>query len=170
MNEHDLSGMEADLQKLNPAKPPPAFMDRLAVAAQNAAQPGHAKWASRRTCPTGPTRPTPMGLRWHFLRWLLPSAAAAGLVLLLLSRPASPPPAPTSPQASHASLKADEVQLARQFVGTFDAVAELPGGELVRFRCQEWTDQMTLRDAARGIEVVHSTPRFDVVPVRFETY
>lgn len=170
MNEHDLSGMEADLQKLKPAPPPPAFMARLVVAAQNGAQPGHAEAANGSACPTGPARPTISGLCWPVLRWLIPTAAAVGLVVFAVSRSLVAPKSPAVPAISHSPLKADDVQLAREFVGTFDAVAELPGGELVRFRCQEWTDQMTLRDAARGIEVVHSTPRFDVVPVRFETY
>ncbi len=167
MNDPDLSGLEADLQKLKPAEPPLAFMDRLVIAAQSAAPPGHAESASPPTCPP---RPTLLELCGSLLRWLLPAAAAAGMGLFLGSRLASPSPTPADPQASQAPLRADNVHLTRQYIGTFDAVAEMPGGELVRFRCQEWADQMTLRDAARGIEVVHSAPRFDVVPVRFETY
>jgi hypothetical protein len=80
------------------------------------------------------------------------------------------PQAPVAPTVSQSPLKADDVQIARQFVGAFDAVAELPGGETVRFRCHEWTDQMTLRNAERGVEVVQSSPSFEVIPVGFETY
>lgn len=169
MNEPDLTGLEADLQKLKPAELPPAFMDRLVMSAQNAARPGRAQSANSPTGLTGLTRPTLLELCWPVLRWLVP-AAAAGLVLLLVNRPASPPPAPAAAQASPAPMKADAVQLARKFIGAFDAVAELPGGETVRFRCNEWADQMTLRNADRGIEVVQRTPSFEVIPVRFETY
>jgi hypothetical protein len=75
-----------------------------------------------------------------------------------------------APGAANSRLRPNDVQLDRRLVGAFDALAQLPGGETVRFRCQEWTDQMTLRDAARGIEVVQRTPSFEILPVRFETY
>ena len=157
MNDHDLTVIEADLQRLKPAEPPAAFMARLVAAAESFARP-----------PVGePNREASLWELWsRRLRWLAPAAAVASLVIFGVTRSMIAPKSP----ASSSPLKADDVQLARQLVGAFDAVAELPGGETVRFRCHEWTDQMTLRDASRGIEVVQSTPSFEVTPVRFETY
>ena len=55
-------------------------------------------------------------------------------------------------------------------VALFDAVAQLPNGQPVRFRCREWADEVVLRDPARGIVIERRTPRLEVVPIRFETY
>ena len=55
-------------------------------------------------------------------------------------------------------------------VASFDAVARLPGGEPVRFRCREWADDVVVRDPARGIVIERRTPRLEVVPVSIETY
>ena len=68
------------------------------------------------------------------------------------------------------TLKADTVEIAREWVGSFDAVARMPGGEPVRFRCREWTDAVVWRDSAHGIVVEQRTPRLEVVPVSFDTY
>ena len=161
MNEHDLTGLEADLQRLKPAEAPPAVMARLVVATESSARPPLEL----------PKREASLWELWSpLLRWLAPAAAVLGVVFLAVTRSTTAPKSPIVPAMSNSPLKADDVQLARQLVGAFDAVAELPGGETVRFRCHEWTDQMTLRDAARGIEVVQSTPSFEVVRVRFETY
>jgi hypothetical protein len=67
-------------------------------------------------------------------------------------------------------LKADDVQIDEQLVSTFDAVAPLPSGEPVRFRCRQWLDEVVLRDSKRGVEVTRRVPRVEVVPVSFETY
>lgn len=161
MKEPELTGIEADLQRLKPAAPPEAFMRRLVAATEASVRPKLAQ----------PNRQASLWEMWkRRLRWLAPAAAGVGLVIFGVTRPLIAPKTLVVPVASNPPLKADDVQLARQLVGAFDAVAELPGGETVRFRCQEWTDQMTLRDAARGIEVVQSTPSFEVIPVRFETY
>jgi hypothetical protein len=58
----------------------------------------------------------------------------------------------------------------RQLVSAFDAIAELPGGEPVRFHCRQWSDKMVFHDLDRGITVERSTPRLEIIPVRFETY
>jgi hypothetical protein len=55
-------------------------------------------------------------------------------------------------------------------VAAFDAVARLPDGQPVRFRCREWSDGVVLRDSARGIVIEQRMPRLEVVPVSFETY
>jgi hypothetical protein len=72
--------------------------------------------------------------------------------------------------ADAAPLKADDVQVREQLVSSFDAVAKLPTGEPVRFRCQKWVDQVVLRDKKRGVVIEQRTPRLEVVPVGFETY
>ena len=68
------------------------------------------------------------------------------------------------------ALKADKVELDQQLVASFDAVARLPSGQPVRFRCREWADAVVLSDSASGIVVEQRTPRLEVVPVSFETY
>lgn len=72
--------------------------------------------------------------------------------------------------AAATPLKADSVQIDRQLVASFDAVARLPGGEPIRFRCREWVDEVVLQDKARGLVVEQRAPRLEVIPVRFETY
>jgi hypothetical protein len=66
--------------------------------------------------------------------------------------------------------RAEEIEIGRTLLATFDAVAELPSGEPVRFRCQQWADTTMFRDRARGINVEQSTPRLEVVPVSLDTY
>lgn len=129
----------------------------------------------------------PAGLsRWlGVLRWLAPVTAAAVITLLVVrrapppvSRPIKPPraaqretpPRPAPKTAADVALRADEVQLAQKLVSSYDAVAQLPTGELVRFRVEKWRDQIVLQDTNRGVIVAQTMPRVEVVPVRFETY
>ena len=81
-------------------------------------------------------------------------------------------PAATQPLASSARplLKADKVEIDRQLVAGFDAIARLPSGEPIRFRCQQWMDKVRLRDSGAGLVIERTTPRLEIVPVRFETY
>jgi len=163
MSDHEVEGFEADLQRLKPAEPPPALMARLAAVAET---------------PAGPPReiPTRRASLWDvlapWLRWFAPAMTAVVVALVVWRWPhsATTPEGALAPAPTTTALKPDDVQLDRRLVGAFDALAQLPGGEMVRFRCHEWTDRMVLRDAARGIEVVQSTPSFEVLPVRFETY
>jgi len=74
------------------------------------------------------------------------------------------------PLPAAAGLVADDVQVDQELVSSFDVVAKLPGGEPVRFRCQKWRDQLVVTDKNRGVEIEQSSPRVEVVPVRFETY
>jgi hypothetical protein len=67
-------------------------------------------------------------------------------------------------------LIADSVKVDEELVSSFDVVAKLPSGEPVRFRCQKWNDQLVVTDTNRGVEITQSSPRVEVVPVRFETY
>jgi hypothetical protein len=72
-------------------------------------------------------------------------------------------------QAPHA-VRADDVEIDRQLVNAFDAVATLPDGEPVRVRCQQWIDEVVLRDNKHGVAIQQRTPRFEVIPLRFETF
>ena len=99
---------------------------------------------------------------FHWLRWLAP-VSAVGLVVFV-----SVYQFPWAIQSG--GLKADEVELNHRLVSSFDAVAELPDGEPVRFRVREWSDESVFHDSARGLVVERNTPRLEVVPVAFETY
>ena len=69
-----------------------------------------------------------------------------------------------------APLKPDSVQIGKELVSSFDAVATLPGGEPVRFRCQQWVNTVVVDDTKRGLLMQSRTPRVIVVPVGLETY
>jgi hypothetical protein len=69
-----------------------------------------------------------------------------------------------------AAPRTDEIEIDRQLVALFDAVAQLPSGQSVRFRCREWADEVVVRDPARGLVIERRAPRLEVVPVSFETY
>ena len=72
--------------------------------------------------------------------------------------------------AAKSGPKPDDVQIDRQLVAAYDAVAQMPDGEPVRFRCQQWMDEVVLNDAARGLRIEQRTPRFEVVAAKLETY
>lgn len=159
MNDRDHELFEAELRKLSPAKPPAELMAKLAAA------------APARVHQPSTTNYQPSW--WLLLRWLAPAAAVAAVVALLVWAPSRHGNRQESPQPSAAAqpaLKADNVEFDQQLVASFDAVARLPSGQPVRFRCREWADAVVLRDSASGIEVEQRTPRLEVVPVSFETY
>jgi hypothetical protein len=167
MKEREDELFEAELGRLKPARLPAELQARLdarpllssqdleAQAALTPAKTGHVHWRL-------------------WLRWLAPSAGAAVLSLVLLvviSRSRQPRNTPAPPAwASVPTLKVDQVEIDRQLLGSFDAVAEMPDGEPVRFRFQQWMDAVTLRDSVRGVEVVRRSPRIEVVPVSFASY
>jgi hypothetical protein len=160
MNDREHELFEAELRRLKPAEPPEQFMARLA-AAQPVSRTPSGVWSRSARQPGG---------GWQFLRWLAPvTVAAAAVVVLLVWHPPSPPGQPVIASVRPA-LKADNVEVDQELVAAFDAVARMPGGEPVRFRCREWLDNVVLRDSTQGVEVERSTPRLEVVPVRFETY
>ena len=153
MNEREHELMEAELRRLQPAQPPAALIERLLAA------------VAAPTAPKPQRRPRESGLReWWlpWLRWLAP-VSAVGLVVFV-----SVYQFPWAVQSE--TFNANDVQLNRKLVSSFDAVAELPDGEPVRFRVREWSDQAVFHDSARGLVVERSTPRMEVVPVAFETY
>ena len=161
MNEREHEVFEAELRRLKPARLPDEFESRL----------------------NAPTRMPPREFEtrqraqvWRpdwsiWLRWLAPVTALVVALLFVhsqLNRGRNSAP-PTS-AASAPTLKADLVEIDRQLLGSFDAVANMPDGEPVRFRFLQWMDAITLRDSVRGVEVVQRTPRIEVVPVSFATY
>jgi hypothetical protein len=163
VNEHEQDSFETELRRLPPAKLPEEFAERLADA-----RPDVAQW---RPAPCARSPQLARRLRW--LRWLAPAtAAAAGLVALVLwlnapDRTISNHPARA---AAPPALRADDVEIDRQLIGAFEAVATLPDGEPVRIRCREWLDEVILRDTARGVAIEQRTPRFEIIPVCFETF
>ena len=161
MNE--LDPFEKELQRLKPARPPQEFMNRLTAALENLPQPKRRE--SHRSVGW---------LTWPSLvRWLAPAMAVAVVLVGLnwhVPGPAAKSPGQRSAPASSPMLKADNVEIDRRLIGAFDAVARMPGGEPVRFRCREWADNVVLRDSTRGITIERSTPRLEVIPVGLETY
>ena len=161
MNERDYEVFEAELRRLKPARLPDPLHARLEDPPPMAPAQSEVRRPSRAPAPGG----------WLWLRWLAPATVAVLAVLVVVSqgdhhRNTSPPAiSPSVP-----SLRADQVEIDRQLLDSFDTVAELPDGEPVRFRCQQWVDAVTLRDSASGVEVVQRTPRIKVVPVSFAVY
>jgi hypothetical protein len=154
--EHD--AFELQLRRIKPATPPEAFSARLL-----AAQP-RVKTAAR-------PKVTTISREWRgslLLRWLIPSAAVL-IVATLIWR--GNLPSVTSSTANAAPvLTADDVKIDQQLVSSFDTVAKLPGGEPVRFRCENWVDRVVLTDKARGVVIEDRKPRMEVVSLGFETY
>jgi hypothetical protein len=161
VNERDHDLFEAELRRLKPARLPDPLRARLEDPPPKAPAQNEVRRPSR----------APGSGGWLWLRWLAPATMAVLAVLVVVSqgghhRNTSPPAiSPSVP-----SLRADQVEIDRQLVDSFDTVAQLPDGEPVRFRCQQWVDAITLRDSASGVEVVERTPRIKVVPVSFAVY
>ncbi len=156
MNSRDHDLFEAELRRLAPAPPPAELMAKLAAAIPQ------------------PSTLNPQPSWQLLLRWLVPAAAAAAVVGVLLVWQSSGPETrlPRKPLAAltHPPLRADNIEIDRQLVAAFDAVARLPGGQPVRFRCREWADEVVLRDPTRRLVIESRTPRLAIVPVSFETY
>jgi hypothetical protein len=163
MTEFDPERFETELRTLRPAKPSQSMLEQIRMRVQ----------ALPKTA-TGRIRPVSQILRWAWsLRWLFPAAAVGAIAITLVShhatrslQPAANPPVSLVQPA----LKADKVEIDRQMVADFDAVTELPSGQPVRFRCEQWMDKVRLRDSRAGLVIERTTPRVEIVPIRFETY
>lgn len=150
----DLEKFEADLKRMPPAAVPADLLARLRAT----------------RVPVPAAVPVPRWkLRWA--EWLaawrglaVVAPAATVLLLWLALRPAA------GPAENTFGIKANAVQVDHSLVASFDAVAQLPGGEPVRFHCRKWQDDVVVHDDANGVFITQSTPRVEVVPVRFETY
>lgn len=167
MTEQEQERFEAGLRRIQPGRLPADLAARLRTAA--ATDQPHASGAFRGT------RVNP-GLM-QLLRWLLPATAAVVIVAAIWPRSPATGDLPVlgdKPQPATASappsLQPDNIEIGRELVSSFDAVATLPGGEPVRFRCQKWMDQVVVSDKSRGLLVENRTPRVVVVPVGFEVY
>lgn len=159
---NDEERFAADLRRVAPARPPEEFMARLLAAkpcleVRRAGQPRRAN---------GPAA-------WvRALRWLAAATAVVAVAVGLWGR--HPPPGnsgrQTNPALTVPALRAHGVQIDQALLWSFDAVARLPSGEPIRFRCREWMDQVVLSDRDRRVVLEQRAPRLEVVPVRFETY
>ncbi len=148
---------ETELRKLNPAKPPEELLARLESLRKD---------EDRKPI-------VPIGAVWgSWWRWLAPLATGVAVILLLLHwRHDQIPTAGTRiARTGHQVSQTNNVEFNQQLLAAFDAVARLPGGEPIRFRCREWQDLVTLRDPARGLVIEQRTPRLEIVPVSFDTY
>jgi hypothetical protein len=162
MNESELGGFETELRRMKTARPPEEFMARLTSLNP----------ASKAPCekPSRAAGRSQTGV-W-LLRWLAPVAAV--LVVVWFSGQWAPPTGKNSSQpipiSAQADADSDGMEVERRLVSEYDAVAQMPGGEPVRFRCREWSDEIVLRDSASGFVLERSLPHFEIVPVRLETY
>jgi hypothetical protein len=161
MNDRDIERLEIELGKLKPAPPPPALMNRLAVAP--AVKP------RSRAAQSGSSARAEVWWRWL---WPVPALTAAAALLLLVAghefKPLGPPQDSATGSAPLSRIK--DIEFDRQLVTAFDAIAQMPNGQPVRFRCREWTDDVIVRDPVQGIVIERRTPRLEIVPLRIETY
>jgi hypothetical protein len=161
VNEQEQEHYEAELRRIPPAQAPADFMKRL-QAARPASKPAR-RWAFL---------PAASWLEWwRVLRWAAPAMAMV-LVVFLVGRAKLNSTASVNkgiPVAEY-GMKASVVQVDQELVSSFDVVATLPGGQPVRFRCEQWKDQLVVSDRGRGVEIERNSPRVEVVPVRFEAY
>ncbi len=165
MTDREQQEFEAALRGTRPVKLPEELRSRLLAAAP----PKKARSA--------PPWPALAILGWlRVLRLALPAAAVVLIAAVVVWRNASPSrPNPagsksTSGILAAAPLKADDVKIEHDLVSSFDTLARLPGGEPVRFRCNQWLDEVTFSDKAQGLVLQERTPRLEIVTVGFETY
>lgn len=163
MNDLEQERLEAELKRLAPARPAETFMARLIAAEPMAVvEP-----------PKKPVAVSGLQTWLRILHRLAPATAVAAVVAVTLWRTGLLPVGSShliKPSAASSPVEGDPVKIDRELLSTFDAIGRLPDGEPVRFRCQNWMDQVILRDPSSGLLVQQSTPRMEVVPVRFETY
>jgi hypothetical protein len=171
MNDDEL--FETELKRLKPARPPEELMGRLAASVLE-----RTTLVETRSSISSERTPAKAGIPNSFgwLRWLVPGTALAGaacLVALVLSRDATRAGKPRGDSVENpalAHLKADDVQIDRRLVASFDAVARLPDGAPLRVRCREWADKVVVVDSGNGVVIEQTQPRLEVVPVNFEIY
>ena len=159
MMQEEQDRLAAALRQIPPAAPPDDLMARLRavtveVPLEDRRDATRLSWWKR--LPTG----------WRRMAIFAPAAAI--VFLWLAFRPATR--TETMSSSDSPGIKANAVQVGHSLVASFDTVAQLPGGEPVRFRCREWQDDVVIHDDAHGVVITKSTPRVEMVPVRFETY
>ena len=159
MTDHEQNRFEAELRRTRPAKLPEDYWSRLLEAARP---------TEGSPVALGPA-PVVMGLQ-RVLRFLIPATVAALLILIAWRVSLQPKKAVTLPQTAAVKLPADELHIDQDLVSSFDALAKLPSGEPVRFQCRRWMDRVTFSDKQHGLVLQQSSPRLEVVAVRYETY
>lgn len=150
----ELQVFEQELLRTRPARVPPELSARLMAARPvppRSVQPG----------PTDNGRPL---LAW-LIRFLIPATALVAAAWFVAHQVITAPRVAPGDQ----SVLLDNVRIDRQFVSSFDAIAQLPDGQPVRFRCAQWNDRVVLRNSATGFEIRQTRPRLEVIPVAFET-
>jgi hypothetical protein len=162
MKDHNLEEFEAELHALKPAPVPPELLARLQGVRPSS------QTAVTRSSTRAPRQVPPW---WH---WLAPATVAAGIALafgpLQRQHGGSLPAQPAAGVSEGIPTTDDAVEIERELVGSYDAVAELSSGLPVRFHCQEWEDKLLFRDPRRGIAIERRTPRVEVVRISFDTY
>jgi hypothetical protein len=165
VTDREQQEFEAALRRTRPVKLPEELRSRLLAAAP----PTKARSA--------PPWPALAVLGWlRVLRLALPAAAAVLIAAVIVWRNASPSkltatnPKSNTGMVATTPLKADEVKIEQELVSSFDTLARLPGGEPVRFRCNQWLDEITFSNKAQGLVLQERTPRLEIVTVGFETY
>ena len=166
MTDREQQEFEAALRKTRPVKLPEELRSRLLAAAP-----------SPKKARSAPPWPALAVLGWlRVLRLAVPAAAVVMIAALVVWRSTSPSKlSPTGSKSTSgvivaAPLKADEVKIEHDLVSSFDTLARLPGGEPVRFRCNQWLDEVTFSNKAEGLVLQERTPRLEIVTVGFETY
>jgi hypothetical protein len=195
MNRDEFEVFEAELQRLKPKTPPQQFVQRLALRVPKSRQEPRAaagqvmqifNLLKRRfsTCWRSDSIDRSADYKsaigqienLHYkqlLRWLAPTTVVVAIAMGLWFNQPDKAAKPTRLQPgaqSQPALKPNDLEIDRQLLASFDAVARLPGGEPVRFRCREWMDQVVVRDSSRGVVIEERKPRLEIVPVGFETY
>jgi hypothetical protein len=168
VSDREHEEFEVELRQIKPARLPDSFAAHL----RDLEPPRGA--GTPEVSPPPARRPNFL----YILRWLMPAAAVVLITFAIwhdepaLTRPPSTVRSSPQPIAGNVPVvfKPDNVQIGQALLASFDAVATLPGGEPVRFRCRQWMDQVVLRDKSQGLLVENRTPRVEVVPLRFETY
>lgn len=161
MNAEEQERFECALRQVAPAKLPAELLDRLRAAKPCAPPVKRAR----------PRKISWLAGWWAGWRWVMaatPVVLAAIIVLRMESRPGAGPGKISS--AASPGMKINAVQVDHALVSSFDAVVQLPGGEPVRFRCRKWMDAVRMSDDSHGVMIERSSPRVEVIPVRFETY
>jgi hypothetical protein len=165
VTEQEQKQFETALRKTRPVKLPEELRSRLLAVAPP---------IKARSAPPWPALAI---LGWlRVLRLALPAAAVVLVAAAIVWRNASPSKlAETAPKSASgmvgtAPLKADDVKIDQELVSSFDTLARLPGGEPVRFRCNQWLDEVTFSNKAQGLVLQERTPRLEIVTVGFETY
>src|SRR5439155_25284994 len=156
--------LEAELRRLRPARAPKKVLERLSAAkvllrssgrgeTLSASRLSRSQGARANAASALDAEPAARLRRW--LRWLVPAGAVAVVVSLVWALNLSGTRTKRYLEAvgNPAAVKADDVQINQELVSAFDAVASLPSGEPVRFRCQQWMDEVVLQDTKRGVVI-----------------